>query len=176
MNLIKLTSKTFLYTSHYRHCPQPYQSCSIAQAKALLQKYRDAFPLTLKDKAPMNPKDLILMAAKLPTGNELFLPTEHKKEQAALRTSLSLAGKDYSKNIDPEVSFLVKRTFKDNRLWVVVQKLSRPKAVWEKGPTGHLKKHILGDPRRIRLEKQMIEDGIPEKEREKLLEEILKEV
>lgn len=122
----------------------------------------------------MNPKDIILIASKLPNGNELFLPVDHRKEQSSLRTALNLLGKEYSSSIDQEIHFLVKKTFKDNRLWVVIQKLARPKSVWEKGPEG-VTKHTLDDPRRSRLERQMIEDGIPEPERKRLLEEILKE-
>lgn len=120
----------------------------------------------------MNLKDAIIQAADLPEGNSLFIPVEHRLEQKAMAKELRELAKEYSERIDPLNYFMVKETFKDQRLWIIVQKLPHPKAFWEKGPDG-VTKHPLVDPRRGRLEKQMLEDGIPPKERERLLGGIL---
>jgi len=108
-------------------------------------------------------KEYIQRAAEQTTGSELFIPCEHKKQQMKMRTALNNLAEEYCSRVNPDIFLLVKRIFKDGRLWVVIQKFKRTQAVFTKETeVSKVKKITTESPEIQRMIKNMRDDGYGE--------------
>jgi len=115
---------------------------------------------------------------KLPVGDELYIPCETKQEQKNIKRAFFRQIKEYSFVQAEEASKLqIADTFRDGRLWILATRKSQsPLVGFKKSSSGKIAKFIVTeDPARRRRIEMMIQDRLPKKEINDLLDPPLTE-
>jgi hypothetical protein len=114
-------------------------------------------------------------AMSLPPGEELFVPTENKKDSTAWMKKFARVKLLYTRDFPIESeSVTITQVFRDGRWWIRLQKEIAPFTGYHKSEDGTLTKVRLDyDPDRDRILRLMAKDGLSADEAASILETTL---
>ena len=72
-------------------------------------------------------------ASELEDGESLFIPVGTKKEQQRTHTLCCKFAREFTSWVDTEITLVVKKTFRDGKLWIKITKDKAPTEVYVLG-------------------------------------------